>query len=704
MTAAAGWRTLGGMTFEQVQRRHTELAEQIRHHDHLYYVEARPQISDQEYDALLRELVSLEQAHPSLVTPDSPSQRVGGQPIAGFQSVTHGVPMLSLDNTYSAQEVRDFVQRLAKLLPGEELEFVMEPKIDGVAVSLRYERGQFLVGATRGDGNTGDDITANLRTIRSVPLRLRSDSDSRAGGLPAALEIRGEVYMTRAGFARLNAEREAAGEERFVNPRNATAGTLKQLDSRIVATRPLEVVFYALGAVEYGAWEGSLPRSQSDLLEWLTATGCRTPERTWICRSADEILAALEELDRARGGFAYETDGAVIKLNSLPLRELAGFTSKFPRWAMAYKFAAEQAETRLKRIVIQVGRTGALTPVAELEPVFVSGSTVTRATLHNEDDLRRKDVREGDWVVIEKAGEIIPAVVRVNAERRTGEERPFLFPTACPECGSKVTRTAGEEGEEQIVWRCPNPDCPAQVRGRLIHWCARGAMDIEGGGEVLVAQLVKSGLVLDVADLYRLRLDEVAALERMGEKSAQNFLQALDQSRTQDLWRLLFGLGILHVGAGVAKALARAFPTLDELAKAPAAQLTQVEDIGEVIARSVERWFAEGRNRALVERLRKAGLNFQSSLHRESPPAGAFAGKVLVLTGTLPSLTREQATARIEAAGGKVSSSVSKKTDFVLAGEEAGSKLEKAQKLGVRVLDEAQFLRLLGGETLPPEY
>lgn len=681
------------MTFEQASRRHAQLADLLRQHDHLYYVEARPEISDQEYDALARELMDLERGYPSLVTPDSPSQRVGGEPISGFQSVKHGVPMLSLDNTYSPQEVHEFVQRLAKLLPGEDLEFVLEPKVDGVAVSLRYDDGQLVVGATRGDGVNGDDITTNLRTIRSVPLRLRGAPSA----CPSSVEIRGEVYMTRAGFEKMNMERDAAGEERFVNPRNATAGTLKQLDSRIVATRPLEVVFYSVGVVVPGDGAGAeeVPRTQSELLEWLKRLGCRTPERTWSCRSAEEILAALDELDRLRAGFAYDTDGAVIKLNSLPLRDLAGFTAKAPRWAMAYKFAPEQAETRLKRILIQVGRTGALTPVAELEPVFVSGSTVTRATLHNEDELRRKDVREGDVVVIEKAGEIIPAVVRVVTERRKGTETPFTFPTSCPECGSKATRSAGEEGEEQIVWRCPNPDCPAQVRGRLIHWCARGAMDIEGGGEVLVTQLVRQGLVRDVAELYRLRVDEVAALERMGEKSAQNFINALEASRHQDLWRLLFGLGILHVGAGVAKALARAFPTLDELAKASAAELTQVEDIGEVIARSVERWFADSRNRELIQRLRAAGLNFQSSLYREAPAAGPFAGKTLVLTGTLSTLTREAATAMIEAAGGKVSSSVSKKTDFVLAGAEAGSKLEKAQKLGVRILDEAEFRRML---------
>lgn len=677
------------MTREQARERHAALAAEIRRHDRLYYVEARPVISDAEYDRLTRELLDLESAHPELATADSPSRRVGGQPVAAFRSVTHAVPMMSLDNTYSEAEVREFLQRLARLLPGEVLKYHVEPKVDGVAVSLRYERGGLVAGATRGDGMTGDDITHNLRTIRSVPLRLEGSAAREA----EVLEIRGEVYMTRTGFEQLNRERDEAGEERFVNPRNATAGTLKQLDPRVVATRPLEAMFYGLGELRT---TGKAPATQAELVGWLAELGCRTPEKTWVCRTADEVVAALEELDRIRRGFAYETDGAVIKLDRLSLREKAGSTAKAPRWAIAYKYAPEQAETRLKAITIQVGRTGALTPVAELEPVFVSGTTVTRATLHNEEDMRRKDIRVGDVVVIEKAGEIIPAVVRVRTELRQGGEVHFEFPRACPECGSKTHRTTGDEGDEAVVWRCPNPDCPAQVRGRILHWCSRGAMDIEGGGEVLVRQLVARGLVLDVADLYRLRLDEVVALERMGEKSAANFLAGLEASRHRDLWRLLFGLGILHVGAGVAKALARAFAHLDDLARATAGQLTAVEDVGEVIAESVAAWFTDRRNRQLIERLRQAGLNLGSALHQPSSTVGSLAGLTFVLTGTLPSLTREEATALIEAKGGKVSGSVSRKTAYVVAGAEAGSKLEKARSLGVKVIDEVGLREMVG--------
>ena len=678
------------MTAAQARLRHAELAALIRAHDHAYYVLAQPSISDPEYDRLYRELRDLEAAFPALATPESPTQRVGGTPLTGFASVRHAVPMQSLDNTYSAAEVREFVARVQKLLPDTPLSWCVEPKIDGVAVSLRYEHGRLAVGATRGDGVTGDDVTANLRTLRSLPLVLRPPA---AGArLPDVLEVRGEVYMSKAGFAKLNADREAAGEEPFANPRNSTAGSLKQLDPREVAARPLEIVLYGLGALE-GV---PVPASQGELLDWLAALGFKTPERRWQCHSLEELEAAIAELDRVRRDFAYETDGAVIKLDAVALRERCGSTAKAPRWAMAYKYAAEQAETRLTAITIQVGRTGALTPVAELEPVFLAGSTISRATLHNEEELRRKDIRVGDRVLIEKAGEVIPAVVGVVTARRTGAEQPFVFPRTCPECGSQASRdsTAGEAG---VVWRCVNPDCPAKIRGRLEHWCSRGAMDIEGGGEVLVAQLVSRGLVRDVADLYRLRLDEVAALERMAEKSARNFLDGVEASKQRDLWRLLFGLGILHVGAGVAKSLGRRFASLDDVLHASQEQLADTEDVGEVIAASVFQWGNDGENRRLVERLRQAGLNFQSAIHQAAPPAGPFAGKTFVLTGTLPTLTREQATARIEALGGKVSGSVSKKTDYVLAGSEAGSKLEKAQKLGVRILDEPEFLALAGG-------
>lgn len=682
------------MTHAQATARHAQLVDEIRQHDHAYYVEARPVISDFDYDKLNRELLDLEREFTDLVTPDSPSQRVGGKPLSEFKSSQHLAPMMSLDNTYSQEEVRAFVERVQKILPNETLEWVVEPKVDGVAINLRYEHGVFTVGATRGDGTHGDDITVNLKTIRGIPLKLKATHH-----LPAVMEVRGEVYFTNKEFARINEERASAGEELFANPRNTAAGTLKQLDSGLVAKRKLQIVLYGTGKIEFAPGhagsETSAPKTQIELLAWLKQLGCPTPERTWFCRSTEELLAAIDELDKVRGKFAYETDGAVIKLNSIPLREKAGVTSKAPRWGMAYKYAPDQAETKLNAITIQVGRTGKLTPVAELEPVFLSGSTVRRATLHNEDQIKRLDVRVGDTVVIQKAGEIIPEVVRVVAERRTGGEKLFPFPKVCPECGSNVSKGAVVE-DEGADWRCVNPDCPAQVRGRIEHWCARGAMDIEGGGEVLAAQLVKSGLVRDVAELYRLKLDELANLERMGGKSAQNFLDGIAASKQRDLWRVLFGLGIFHVGAGVAKSLGRAFADLEDIFAAGPARLAEVEDIGEVIAQSLTQWHDDPRHRDLLARLKEAGVNFKSALHHPAAALGPFAGRTFVLTGTLPTMSREEASAKIEALGGKVSGSVSKKTDYVLAGEEAGSKLEKARKLGVKIIDEAEFVGMCG--------
>ncbi|MDB6035574.1 MAG: ligA, partial [Verrucomicrobiales bacterium] len=468
------------MTHAQAKARHAELADQIRHHDYLYYVEAKPELSDREYDKLYHELLDLEKGFPDLITPESPSQRVGGEPLKAFKPVQHLTPMTSLDNTYSQEEVREFFGRLERLLPKENFESVVEPKVDGVAISLRFEKGKFTIGATRGDGTTGDDITVNLRTVRSIPMHLRKPKND---GIPDLVEVRGEVYMTLDGFKKLNVERIANNEEPFANPRNATAGSLKQLDPRMVATRPLDFVIYGVGVVE----GGQKPASQVELLQWLKELGFKTPEKTWFCSSVDEVLQSIKDLDSVRRKFNYETDGAVIKLNSFAQREKAGFTSKAPRWAMAYKYEAEQAETKLKAVTIQVGRTGALTPVAELEPVHLAGTVVKRATLHNEDDMRRKDIRIGDTVTIQKAGEIIPEVMGVVLTKRNGQEQIFEFPRTCPECGSKVSRSGA--AAEAVVWRCTNPDCPAQVRGRLEHYCARGAMDIEGGGEVLVRQL-----------------------------------------------------------------------------------------------------------------------------------------------------------------------------------------------------------------------
>jgi DNA ligase (NAD+) len=676
------------MTFEKAKARHAELAEEIRRHDHAYYVLAQPTISDRDYDRLYHELLDLEKQIPQLATPDSPSQRVGGTPLKAFKPVKHLVPMLSLDNTYSQEELRDFVARVQRILPNETLDWMVEPKVDGVAISLRYENGSFTVGATRGDGSTGDDITPNLRTIRSIPQRLHGKPDTT----PQLLEVRGEVFLTKAGFEKLNAERKAAGEETFANPRNAAAGSLKQLDARLVAKRPLDIVVYGLGSVE-----GSLqPQTHEEMLATLKTLGFKTPEWTRHCKSADELVAAIEDLDKLRKKFPYETDGAVIKLNSYAQREKAGFTSKAPRWAIAYKYAAEQAETKVLGILITVGRTGAITPTAELEPVFLAGSTISRATLHNEDYIRKKDVRIGDTVTIEKAGEVIPKVVDVVLTKRVGKEVPFQYPKICPECGSKLMKEVTGGSQEGAAWYCPNSDCPAQVRGHLEHWCARGAMDIEGGGEVLVRQLVQSGLVRDAADLYSLKLGEVANLERMGEKSAQNFLDGVIASKSRDAWRVLYGLGILHVGTGASKSLCKHFPLLDDIFAASAEQLMEAEDIGEVIAKSLTNWYSDSHNRTLVERLRKAGLNFKSELYKPRAAPGPLAGKIFVLTGTMPNLKREEAAAKIEAAGAKVSGSVSKKTDYVVAGEEAGSKLDKANALGIKVIDEAELLKMLG--------
>ena len=684
------------MTPTAARERHAALSLEIQQHDRAYYIDARPTISDPEYDRLYRELVDLESAHPDLRTADSPTQRVGGQPLAGFTQVAHSVAMMSLDNTYSPEEVQAFLARAQKPLGDAQLRWTIEPKIDGIAVSLRYEHGHFTVGATRGDGTHGDDITANLRTIRNLPLRL---TPAEGIPLPELLEVRGEVFMSLAAFQKLNAERAAAGEELFANPRNSTAGSLKQLDPRLVARRPMQVVVYGIGSVT----APEVPTRQADLLAWFRSLGLPTPERLWVAHTPDEVVQAIAELDNVRRSFAYETDGAVVKLDDLALRQQLGTTSKAPKWAMAYKYAPEQAETRLRNITIQVGRTGALTPVAELEPVFLSGSTVSRATLHNEEELRRKDIRVGDVVVIEKAGEVIPAVVRVIPKRRTGAEVAFEFPRSCPECGTAAQREKTTSGEG-AVWRCTNPHCPAQVRGRLEHWCGRAAMDVEGGGEITVQQLVSAGLVRDVADLYQLDAPAIAGLERMGEKSAANFVAGIDASRSRELRRLLFGLGILHVGAGTAKALARHFPDLDAIAAASPEELMKAEDIGEVIATSVHAWFRDETNRQLIERLRAAGLTFTSGTWR--PPTavagGPFAGKTFVLTGTLPTLKREEAAARIEALGGKVSSSVSKKTDYLLAGEEAGSKLDKARTLGIAILDEPTFLQM-ASSTEPQE-
>ncbi|MEP6602994.1 MAG: NAD-dependent DNA ligase LigA [Spartobacteria bacterium] len=660
---------------KQAAKRVTELRRQVVEHNRRYYEEAAPTVSDRDYDRLYKELVDLESTFPNLVAPDSPTQRVGGQPLKAFTQVTHRAPMLSLDNTYSEEEVADFYARLSKLLPNEKIPVVIEPKVDGVAVSLLYENGKLRYAATRGDGVVGDDITQNIRTIRSVPERLRGDA-------PKLLEVRGEVYMDKAGFEKLNAERKKAELPPFANPRNAAAGSLKQLDPAIVATRPLGVVFYGTGATE-----GVDVDLHSKIFSALKRLGLPAAEKWWLADSVEEILDAIRELDRVRHDFAYQTDGAVVKVDSFAQRARLGFTAKSPRWAIAYKYEAERVETRLIDIVIQVGRTGTLTPVAMLEPVFVSGSTVARATLHNEDEIRRKDIRIGDTVVIEKAGEVIPAVVEVRTDARAGKEKKFRMPTKCPVCGSKVVKDEG-----QVALRCVNAQCPAQLKRRIEHFASRGAMDIEGLGEMMVEQLVTKELVRDVSDIYELTAEKVSILERMGEKSIANLLGAIGSSKTRPLWRLIFGLGILHVGVSASRALADHFRGLDKLMEASVEELQRISDVGEVVGQSIHDFFQERRNRETLYRLETLGVRPEVRLLKAVE--SKIEGSTWVITGTL-SQSRDEIAEAIIARGGKVSGSVSKKTSYVLAGEAAGGKLDKAKKLGLRVIDEAEFRKLI---------
>lgn len=663
------------MTQAEAAERAEWLRREIDRHNRMYYLEARTEITDQQFDALLLELQQIEARFPDLVTPDSPTQRVGGAPLEGFTQVRHTVPMMSLDNTYSEAELTAFFQRLQKGLNREKVACVIEPKVDGVAISIRFEDGGLKVGATRGDGQTGDDVTNNLKTIRSLPRRLPADG-------PQSFEVRGEVFMTKAGFAKLNEEREEAGEPRFANPRNSTAGTLKQLDPRIVAKRPLDIVFYGLADPT-----GAHAKSQSDVYQILEHAGLRKPDLIWRADSAEGLLKVIHELDEKRKSLPYETDGAVIKVDSFADQRELGSTSKAPRWAIAYKYQPEQAETRLLAVDIQVGRTGALTPVARLEPVFLSGSTVGNATLHNFEEIERKDIRVGDTVLIEKAGEIIPAVIAVKKEKRDGSEQPVVAPTHCPAC-----QTAVHSDPEQVVIRCPNPQCPEIVKQRIKHFVTRGAMDIRGLGESLVGQLVESGLVRDVADLYQLDELKLARLERMGAKSIENLLKGIEESKQQPPWRIIFGLGILHVGTTAARTLIDHFNGIDALAAAGVDELTRCPDIGAVVAPSIHAWFRDEQNVELINRLRAAGLTFaQRSVDAASDK---LAGTTWVITGTL-SQDREEIAELIRSHGGKVSGSVSGKTTYLLAGEEAGSKLDKAAKLGVKIVNEPDFRDML---------
>ena len=671
------------------RNRIAELRHAIEDHNRRYYEEAAPTISDREYDKLFRELTDLEKRFPKLAASDSPTQRVGGKPLKGFGQVKHRVPMLSLDNTYSEEEVTDFYRRMERLLPNKKIPVIIEPKVDGVAVSLLYEKGELRYAATRGDGSIGDDITQNIRTIRTVPKRLKGDA-------PETLEVRGEAFLDKRGFAKLNAERTKAGLPQFANPRNAAAGSLKQLDSTIAAQRPLGVIFYGIGAIEGIALE-----KHSELFGLLKKLGLPGTQRWWLADSMEAILSAIHKLDRIRHDFPYQTDGAVIKVDSFAQREILGFTAKSPRWAIAFKYEAEQVETRLHDILIQVGRTGTLTPVAALEPVTVSGSRVARATLHNEEEIKRKDVRIGDVVIVEKAGEVIPAVVGVRADLRTGTEKKFRMPKKCPECGSQVVKDEG-----QVAVRCVNSQCPAQLRRRIEHFASRGAMDIEGLGEAMIGQLVENKLLGDVSGIYALNAFTLGKLERMGEKSVSNLLEAIELSKLRPLWRLIFGLGILHVGVSASRALADHFPHLDTIMKGSVEELQRIPDVGEVVARSIHDFFREPGNLEMIEKLRGAGLQFKGEEKALDHSASKMKGTTWVITGTL-SQSRDEIAEMIIAHGGKVSGSVSKKTSFVLAGEDAGSKLEKAKKLGIRIVDETDLRKMMrggGGGRAPLRY
>lgn len=660
-----------------------KLRREIRHNEYLYYVLDAPEITDAEYDRMMVRLRELEARYPDSIPADSPTQRVGGRASSQFTEVRHLEPLLSLGNVFSAEELRAFDERVRSGLPaGSKVEYVMEPKIDGLACSLIYENGKLVRAATRGDGVVGENVTANVRTIRSIPLTLKVPEGE---AVPELLDVRGEVYMPRQAFMRLNEQRAERGESEFANPRNAAAGSLRQLDPQVTASRSLSFFAY------YLVGEGAQPK-HSESLALLAHYGFKVSENYKVVENIDEAIKYIGDFNELRQGLSYDTDGAVIKVNDVYQQRILGATGKDPRWATAYKYPPEQAETTLEDIDWRVGRTGVLTPTAVLTPVKLSGSVISRATLHNEDFIRAKDIRIGDRVVINKAGEIIPEVLRVVVEKRTGDEKEVEIPSVCPECGWRVER----QGEEAAI-RCTNPHCPALGREGLIHFVSRDAMNIDGCGPSVINALLDAGLVRDAADLYSLRKEDLLKLERMGEKSADNLLAALTESKKNELDKLLFALGIRHVGAKVARILATEFGSMEKLQQAQPEELAQIRDIGDKIAESAVTWLNVPANIDLVERLAAAGLTmtFTPPASQEDNP---FFGKTLVFTGTMPTLGRAEAKTMAQDVGAKVSGSVSKKTDYVIAGAEAGSKLEKAQQLGVTVIDEAEFLRLLKGE------
>ena len=661
------------MRGKTVDREIEELREALRHHEHLYYVLDQPEITDAEYDVMMRRLQALEAEHPELITPDSPTQRVGGKPREGFVKVPHSSPMLSLDNALNEEELREFDRRVRDLLDGQSFEYVAELKLDGLSMAAHYRDGRMQQAITRGDGLVGEDVTENARTIRSMPLKIKS-------GLPA-FEARGETIMPRKSFEKLNAEREKHELAPFANPRNAAAGALRALEPSVTASRQLEYSAYFLlvdGRFYYDShWES---------LDALEKMGFKVNPRRKKCTGVDELLEFCHEWETKRGSLPYEIDGVVVKVDSIRQQQALGWTAKAPRWAIAFKFPAQQRSTTIENIEVQVGRTGTLTPVAHLAPIFVGGVTVTRATLHNEDEIARLGVEIGDEVLIERSGDVIPKVVRVVKQGK--DRRPFRMPKHCPVCGGEIVREEGEAAS-----RCINTNCPARLKESVSHFAARGVMDIDGMGDVLVDQLVSRGLVKSVADIYHLSLDQLMELDRMGQKSAEKVLKNIEASKKRPLPRVLNGLGIPFVGERTAQILAETFGSLDAIAQADEEVLQQAEEVGPKVSESILQFFHEPRNRELVEKLRSAGLTFEHAIREKT--VGPLEGKTFVITGTLPNLSREEAKARIESAGGKVTGSVSKKTDYVLAGADPGSKLDKANQLGVTVIGEPDLLALL---------
>lgn len=662
-----------------IRKRVERLRKEINYHNYHYYVLDSPIISDAEYDALMKELKELEENYPELVTPDSPTQRVGAEPLEEFGTVRHSIPMLSLDNVETIEEVKTWLDRLRNQLR-RSVNFTVsaEPKIDGASVELVYEKGIFTRGSTRGDGTVGEDVTQNLRTVKSIPLRLLEHAS-----IPEHLEVRGEVYMEVEKFEELNRQRAERGEELFANPRNAAAGSLRQLDPRVTASRPLDIFIHGLGAVR-----GVTFKKHSEAMEYLRKLGLKVVSPRRVCHSPEEIEEFYEGLLEKRDEVGFEMDGVVLKIDELALWDEVGVRARSPRYAVAYKFPPRQATTILNEIVVQVGRTGALTPVAKLQPVSVGGVTITRATLHNEDEIRRKDVRIGDTVVIQRAGDVIPEVVKVIKEKRTGRERVFEMPERCPQCGSKVVRPEGE-----AIARCTGIACPAQLKGNIKHFASKGALDIEGLGEKLIDQLVEKGLVKDPADLFFLEAERLGGLERMGKKSAENLIRALEQARSRPLAKVIFALGIRHCGEHIASILASQFGSIDRIARATYDELVSINEIGPVVAESIVDYFSNNRNLQFIQKLRKTGIQLE-----EKAPAKKgtrFDGLTFVFTGTLSRFSREEAERLVKEEGGRASSSVSKKTDYVVVGENPGSKLHKARQLGIKTITEEEFIRML---------